>query len=122
MYLFGSAFALATRSAIDVMPEFGLHEQHVRRVHQLRDRREVLDRIVGQALEQAGVHRDRGRGEQQRVAVRVGARHHRDAEVAAAAGAVVDDHALPERLRQRLRQDARDDVGRPARPRTARSW
>ena len=91
-----------------------LHEQHVRRVHQLRDRREVLDRIVGQVLEQAGIHRDRGRGEQQRMAVRIGARHQRHAGVAAAAGAIVDDHALAERLRQRLGQDARDDVGRPA--------
>ena len=93
----------------------GTHHEHVRRVHQLRDRREVLDRIVGQVVEQRGVHRDRGRGHQQRVAVRLGARGLSHADVAGRAAAIFDDDALPERLRHEGRKDAADDVGRSAR-------
>ena len=73
-----------------------MHHQHVRRIHELGDRRKILERIVGQVLEQRRVDRDRGRGEQQRVAVGRRARDLAHADVAGGAAAVVDDDALAE--------------------------
>ena len=75
-----------------------MHDQHVRRIHELGDRREILDRVVRQVLEQRRIDRDRGRGEQQRVAVRRRARHLPHADIAGGAAAVVDHDLLAERL------------------------
>jgi len=93
----------------------GAHEQHVRGIDELADRHEILERIIGQIAVERGIDRDRGRGEQERVAVGRGARRDRHAGIAAAAAAVVDDDGLAEGFLERHRDDARDDIGRPAR-------
>src|SRR5262249_40902840 len=51
---------------------------------------------------------------EQRVAVGGSARDRLQCEIAAGARPVVDDHRLAEPLRQRLADQARDDVGRAA--------
>ena len=58
----------------------------------------------------------------QRVAVGSGLRDRRAAEIAARAGAVVDDELLAELFAQHLRDGARQRVDRRRRPGTARSW
>jgi hypothetical protein len=91
------------------------HEQHVGRVDELADRHEILQRVVGQIVVERLVDGDGGRGEQQRIAVGRRPRCNGHAGIAASAAAVVDDHRLAQRLLQGERDDARNDVGRPAR-------
>ena len=57
----------------------------------------------------------RGEGEEEGIAVGDGFRGRLGAERAARATAVLDHHLVSERFRQRLLQDARDDVGAAAR-------
>jgi hypothetical protein len=109
----GAAFAWATRSASDLIPE--ANDEHVGRVDELRDRDEILERIVRQVLEQRRVDGDRRRGEEQRVAVGRRPRRHAHAGVASGARPVVDDDGLAQRSMQRGRENVGDDVGRPAR-------
>jgi hypothetical protein len=52
--------------------------------------------------------------EQERVAVRGGARDCLQGQIAAGAGPIVDDDRVAEPLRQRLTDKARVDVGRAA--------
>ena len=60
-----------------------------------RDRREILDRVVRDLLEEAAVQHDRVRRHQQRVAVGRRLRRGLGADVAARADAVVDDDRRP---------------------------
>jgi len=88
------------------------HEQHVWRVDQFADRRKVLQRIVRQVLVDRRIDGNGGRGEQQRVAVRLCTRCDGHAGIAAPAAPVVHDHRLTERFLQTDRNDAGNDVGR----------
>ena len=56
----------------------------------------------------------RGHDLQQRIAIRGRPRDRLGADVAAGAGAVLDDELLAEAVRQPLTHQARLDVGRPA--------
>ena len=82
-----------------------LHQQHVRRRREIGHRREVVQRVVGQALEQARIGRDAGVGIEQRVAVGRGLGDRVGADGVAGARAVLDDHRhvpfVVEALRQR---------------------
>ncbi|MNI83855.1 hypothetical protein D3C73_1407030 [compost metagenome] len=80
------------------------HDQHVRAGAHQGDRRQILQRVVAQRFLV-----QRGRGHQravdrvkQRIAVRLGLRHHARADVATGAGLVVDNDGLAQRLRQWL--------------------
>ncbi|MNT17667.1 hypothetical protein D3C72_1528290 [compost metagenome] len=88
-----------------------VRHQHVRRARQLRDRGEILDRVVAQvaAHQRVGQMGALRRGDQ-RVAVRLGARHALAADGAAGAVAVFDDDRRAQRLAQRFRVDAADQV------------
>ena len=92
-----------------------VNHQHEGQVAGTRDRRKVLHRIVGQALEQIGIGRMRGVGRhQQRVAVGRGARDIGRRDHAVGARLVLDDDADAERLRQMLRDQPRRGVGAAA--------
>jgi hypothetical protein len=56
-------------------------------------------------------HQRRRRRRQQRVAVGIGFRRNLGADIAAGAGAVLDNHRLPPFARQPIGDDARHDVG-----------
>ena len=91
-----------------------MHRQHMRPRRQQRDRRKILDRVVGDL---AVEHRVRGEGagdEQQRIAVGLGARRGAHADVLAAARHVLDQDVVAPCLGELLRDHARADVIRPA--------
>ena len=86
--------------------------QQVRHQRHARERGEILDRIEPQFRVQAlvdGVGADRAH--EDRVAIGRGARHELGADIAAGAGAVVDDDRLAKVLADELPQHARQDVG-----------
>jgi hypothetical protein len=85
-------------------------------VRRVREHRQALDLLGLERQVGRDERRDRERrevGEQERVIVG-GQRHDGRADVAVGAGAVVDDHRLPERVGERLRDQPRDDVRRAA--------
>ena len=88
-----------------------IDDQDVGRGRGERDRREILDRVVGHLLVEHGIERQRARRHQEGVAVGRGARDALDADHVAGAGAVLDEELLLERLGEMLGHDARDDVG-----------
>jgi hypothetical protein len=89
--------------------------QHRRNAAQYDDRREILDRIVGQLAEQMRVGGHRGvRRNQEREAVRRRARDRLRANGIIPAGAVIDDDRLAPRLGQPLGDDTGHGVGDPA--------
>ena len=91
---------------------FGIDQQDEGRGEHARDRREVLDRIVGELVVERGIDGLRhGRGGKQREAVRLGARHQFGGRYAVAAAPVVDHHRLAPQGRQTLGIDPRADVG-----------
>ena len=78
---------------------------------EVRDRREVLDRVVRQLAIDVGQDRVRaGRVEQQRVAVRRRLRDELRADAAAGAGAVLDDERLAELRAHAVGENPRDAV------------
>ena len=80
---------------VDLIGSAALHDQDVRGAARKADRREVLDRVVGQLGVEARIDAVRGDvGEKQRVAVRRSLRRKLGAEQPARAGAVVDDDLL----------------------------
>ncbi len=90
------------------------------RAHRNRcHRREALDRIVVEiAVDRRAGGERAGRGEQQRVAVRIGGRDRLGADGAAgSARAVLDDDRLPECHRQTVGDQAGDHVGAARRER-----
>jgi hypothetical protein len=90
--------------------------QEKRRGADHRDRREILRRVVGRPVREVHGDRERARGGEH-DGVAVGRRLQRgvDADGAAGARPVVDDHRLPEALAKARREDARDGVGAAAR-------
>lgn len=88
-----------------------IDHDHIGHGREQPDRREILQRIVGQLLVERLVRGQRAGGaHQQGVAVRGGVRGRRGADIAAGAGAVVDHEGLSERGRHAVEQDARDHV------------
>jgi len=81
-------------------------------LYDLRDRREIRQRVERDLREHVRVDHHRAvEAEQQRVAVGRGLRHLLGADVAARAGAVLDDHLLAEADAERLGHHARAVVG-----------
>ena len=89
-----------------------VHDQHHGYAGNGGHRRDVAHKFEVQFWIQRSVDRVRRADEQQRVAVRRGARHEFCREVGARPGARLDDKRLPEPLRQRLCHEAGYDVGR----------
>ena len=101
-FCFGERDELGERSR----PKPGPHQQDRRRVGDAADLREVLDRIVRQVRIKPRRNRQRGVGQEQRVAVRRRANHQRGTGGAARAATVLDDHRLAELFGQLLRDAA----------------
>ena len=79
------------------------------------DRREVLLRVVTKIVEQRTVRRQWARrAHQQRISVRLGLRGRGGANIAAGAGAIVDDKAPPHGDTHALEHDAGEHVARAA--------
>ena len=95
--------------------QIGLDQKDVRRAADVADRDEILHRIERQRIVEAGIDRERGGAEQERVAVRIGMGDIFHAEIAAGAAAVLDDESLSGRLLQGRRDQAADNVGGTAR-------
>jgi hypothetical protein len=94
-----------------------MHDQHQPRGRELRDRREIVDRVVGQLRQQRRVDRVLVVGHEQRVAVGVGLRGQLGCKHAGRAGAVIDDELLFQVLRQPRAEKPREKVCRAARRR-----
>ena len=93
-----------------------VHHHRVGHIGEQRDRGEILHAVERHVGDERVVHRVHAhRVEQDRVAVRRRARDRAGADVARAAGAVLDDDRLAHRLMQMQRHDARQNVGRAAR-------
>jgi hypothetical protein len=90
----------------------GIGRQNIRRHRKRRDRRKVLGRIVGDGFVQRRIDDKRAAGEEERIAVGLGARDFDGADIGAGAGTILHDHGPPERLLQRRLQEARQHVGR----------
>ena len=86
-----------------------MHREHIGAGAHDADRRERLDRIVGQLVEPR-IDRVRDRDDQDGVAVGRRVRRKLGADDAAGAGAVVDDHLLAEPLAHLRGDGAADDV------------
>ena len=94
----------------------GRHQQHAGGIGHMRDRREILLDVVGQARHQMRRNRMRAaRGEQQRRAIRSRLHAFGRTNRAARTGLVVDDELLAQILRNALRDHARNQIGRTAR-------
>ena len=92
-----------------------MDDEQQRQVGDERDRLEVLERVVADALVEVRVgdeRRERGQHHGAAVGRRLGERGERDA--AALPGPVLDDDGLAEGRSQALGEDARDEVGRLA--------
>ena len=108
----GLALAYAISSLTDFAGMLGMDDQHQRVASHPRDRREVLDRIVGDVLHQEGHGRMRAVGaHEQRVAVRRRARDVQRRKRAVRARTVLDHDGLLERDAEMLADDAGDRVG-----------
>jgi hypothetical protein len=95
-----------------------VHDEHQRPDHAARHRREVALGVVWQALEEARIDGQRRiRRDEERIAVGRRLRRRGGADVAARARPVVHDELLLERFAERLRKDARIEVGPAARRR-----
>ena len=93
-----------------------MYHQHHRPADDLRDRREILLRVVGQILAQGHVDGHRpGIGQHHGVTVGWGFRHHVSADAATGAAAVIDQYLLPPHRGQLLTQGARNVVERATR-------
>jgi hypothetical protein len=82
-----------------------------------RDRNpfEIVDHLIAYVLGQRAVRRMRAGNDQERVTVRLAARHGLGGKAAGDAGLGLDDDRLAEPLRHLVPQESRDDVHVPAR-------
>ena len=111
----GRGLGLGDQLLHRLRPGLAGHRQHRHGLGRGGDRREIVDRIVGQRLVEVLVHHQRGVDRhQQRVAVRRGFRHLLRPDHGVAAGPVVDDHRLAPVLVHPLRQQPCGDIGRSA--------
>ena len=89
-----------------------MRDEHARHVRHHRDRREILDRVIRQRLEERQSGRQHAAvGEEERVAVRRRLRDRRRGDPAARAAAVVDDDGLLPEIGETFLEDAAEDVG-----------
>jgi hypothetical protein len=89
-----------------------LGDQHHRVGAAEANRLEILLAVVGQRLVERDVDRERAHmGEAQRVSIGSGARDLGDADRAAGAADILNDHLLAQRLAHALAEDARQGVG-----------
>ena len=95
----------------------GIDGEHIGAGGQARDRDKVFDRIVGFLVDN-GIDRVRDRYHHKRIAVGRGFRRDVGSDHAAGAGAIVDEHGLPELLPELIGDDAANDVITAAR----RKW
>ncbi|MCY1536815.1 hypothetical protein D9M68_722860 [compost metagenome] len=91
------------------------HRQHVLRRPDRAHRPQVLLRVERHALEERRIDGQRHGVDGEHVAVGLGARHGGHADVAGGAGAVLHDHALPQRPPPGIGNQARGDVHAAAR-------
>jgi hypothetical protein len=89
-----------------------VHEQHLRRHADERDRRQIAGGIEAELGEQAWIDHERAADHKHRVAIGDRLGHQRGADIAAAARVVLHVELLAQPLRQRRRQDARHRVDR----------
>ena len=88
---------------------------HVWSRRRIGDRCEILLRAISQLLVEPLVDRKRGsRRHQQDVTARLGPRDERRANRGVGAGAVLDEHRDPHRLRHKGREGARNEIGAAA--------
>ena len=93
----------------------GVARDHALDVADQRDRLEIVERIIGEALVEQLVARQRpGRGQEQRIAVGRRADDAAGGNVAARADLVLDDETLAEILPELFRDEPRQHVGRGA--------
>jgi hypothetical protein len=92
-----------------------MHGEQPRHQRHHRDRREVLERVVGQRLVHMRIDRMGADQQAQCVAIGRGPRQRVGADDVVAAGLVVDDDGLPECFGQLLADRARQHIGRTAR-------
>jgi len=92
-----------------------LDRENVGRCGDLRDGNEILERIVGQAVVEAGIHRIDAGGDQKRISVGLGACRAAHADIAAGAALVLHNEGAAERLLQRSRQQTGNNIRRSAR-------
>ena len=91
------------------------HHHDERRRADIADRRDIADEVEVEIVVQQVAERVRRRDLEQRVAVRRRADHGLGRQIGAGAGLVLGDKLLAEAIRQRLRDQARGNVGRTAR-------
>jgi len=91
-----------------------MHHDHVCQPRDGDDRHDVADEVEIEIGVERGIDRVRGHDLQQRIAIRGCLRDRLGADVAARAGAILDDELLAEAVRQPLTHQARLDVGSPA--------
>ena len=90
---------------------FGLTSTEQRRLRDQHDRHEVAIGVERHGLvDHLVLHRDAGRGDQERVAVRLRLGDGGSADIAVGAGAVVDDERLPELFRQFAADAPRQEI------------
>ena len=94
--------------------QIGAPDQQARHPRDHGDRREIGDRIVRQRRIKRGVDRVAAEAHQQRVAIRRRFRDRRRGQVAAGAGAVLDQDGLFQRRCHRIGDRARHRIGRAA--------
>ena len=94
--------------------QVGPRHQHLRRHHQHRDRRELLERVLVEIGIEARIDRDGVADDQQRVAVRRRIGDKDRAGGIACAGLVLDDDRLGPDRAQSFGEDARDRIDRTA--------
>ena len=82
-----------------------VHEQSERRVGHERNRRQAHKRIVLHILVERFVGRETDAADEQRIAIRLGARDEQIADVGVRTGPVHHDETAPERLGERLGDD-----------------
>ena len=91
-----------------------MHDEYAGLVRYPRDRNEVALGVERQLRVDGRIDGEADRAEEQRIAVGNGLCGDVGADAAAGAGAIVDDDRLPERLPDRIGEDARVDVGAAA--------
>ena len=82
----------------------------LRHIDHIDDGCKIMDRVVRQLGEHAGVDGERGLNQQQRVAVRRRLRHGIGAQNTARPGAILDHELLFEGFSEFLRQHARENI------------
>jgi hypothetical protein len=97
---------------IDAEP--GIDQNRIWRSPEFGDRREILVGIVGNFCVETGIDDVGARGDQQRVAVRLGVGHSADPDVAARSRLVLNDESTANGIAEVRSENARHGVGRAA--------